>query len=32
MYKRQFERNRSYWKWLYNIPQPVAGRDCGSSR
>ena len=30
-YKRQIERNRSYWKWLYNIPQSVAGRGCGCS-
>jgi hypothetical protein len=28
IYKRQLERNRSYWKWLYHIPETVAGRDC----
>ncbi len=32
IYKRQLERNRSYWRWLYHIPQPVAGRSFGSGR
>jgi hypothetical protein len=32
MYKRQLERNRNYWKWLYHIPQPLAGRGFGSGR
>ena len=28
IYRRQQERNRTYWKWLYNFPQPsVAERS-----
>jgi hypothetical protein len=23
-YKRQQERNRAYWKWLYRFPEPSA--------
>jgi hypothetical protein len=24
IYKRQQERNRAYWKWLYKFPEPSA--------
>jgi hypothetical protein len=28
IYQRQQERNRTYWKWLYNCPEPsVAERN-----
>jgi hypothetical protein len=30
LYKRQRERNKTYWKWLYNCPEPpVADRFVG---
>ena len=35
IYKRQRERHRTYWKWLYKCPEPsaagqIAGRVSGT--
>jgi hypothetical protein len=32
IYKRQLERNRTYWKWLYQVPETAARRDHLSCR